>query len=107
MMNFCNMSSNGFLSAPELSFREISWRSIAEGNDFQARLSVNAAGAWHIRVSDGPRAVLLLRYSSFWTSRMAVLTLRYSDGARSVLWARRTEENDSSWRRMRTWFRLG
>jgi hypothetical protein len=101
------MSSNGFLSAPELSFRLFGWRANAKSCESAVRMGITAAGTWYVRVPEGVQAVVLLRYSSFWTGRFAVVTLRYPDGKRSRVWARRTAADEQNWRRLRTWFLVG
>ena len=106
MMSFCKMSSNGFLNAPELSFRIFR----GYGPTLRAsrlRLGVNAAGGWYVRVSSGVQPVLLLRDSSFWLGGLAMLTLSFSDGSRHIVGARRDELNSFAWRRLRVWFYVG
>jgi len=100
------MSSNGFLNAPELSFR-IFRRFGSKSRVAHLRLGVNASGSWYVRVSSGVQPVLLLRDSSFWLGDLALLTLSFSDGSRHIVGARRDELNSFAWRRLRVWFYVG
>jgi hypothetical protein len=98
------MSSNGFLSAPEiivsfsLSQLPASWQPVFIG------VGVNSAGEWHGHSAQGFQPVLLLRNKSIWLTAVAGLTVKPDNGPAVVLWFLRRDSDAFAWRRLRAWF---
>ena len=97
------MSSNGFLSGPEITVSfatkplRYCWR-----QPFIS-LGVNSAGEWHGRTLWGPQPVLLLRNKSVWLNACAGLTVVTDDGSIVGLWFLRHKCDADAWRRLRAW----
>jgi hypothetical protein len=95
------MSSNGFLSAPEikvsftLSVLSVSRRPVFIG------IGVNSAGDWRGRTAQGFQPVLLLRNKSIWLKAIAGLTVKAEKGPAVVLWLLRRDCDAFAWRRLR------
>jgi hypothetical protein len=98
------MSSNGFLSAPEIKISfTMSVLSASRWPVFIG-INVNAAGDWRCRTTQGFQPVLLLRNKSIWLKEIAGLTVKPDKGPVVVLWFFRQDCDASAWRRLRTWF---
>jgi hypothetical protein len=98
------MSSNAFLSAPEIP---ISFAASPLSYCWQQpyiSLQVNSVGAWCCRTLQGLQPVLLLHDKSVWLTGVAGLTVQSEDGCSVVIWLFRREYEGDAWRRSRAWF---
>ena len=105
MMTICAMSSNGFLSAPEITLSTLSRTHPLRWQVRQVRCGVASDGGWYIRVPGSRRPMLLLQHRSFWWGRFALLTAKQP--GRRVQWYWALSGNADAWRRLRVHFLHG